>query len=239
MVGVAGRPVPRPRRPAPRDGGDLGVQHRPVRRRRRWSAWRAHFERLLEAVVADPDRPIDELPLLDEAERAAVLEDVERDRAAGPRRPGWRRSWPSRRRGRPERVAVRVRRPISSPTRELDARANQLAHRLRALGAGAGRAGRHLPASAPSSCPWRCSAMLKAGAAYVPIDPGLPGRPAGLHARRRRAARARHRARRCSTACPSRDGHGAAASTATARAIAAEPAHAARRERRARAGSPT
>ncbi len=49
-----------------------------------------------------------------------------------------------------------------------------------------GRAGRRLRSSARSSWWSACSAILKAGGAYVPLDPGYPRGAAGLHARRRR-----------------------------------------------------
>ncbi len=59
--------------------------------------------------------------------------------------------------------------------RDLDARANRLAHRLRALGVG--------PETLVGLCVGRSPRMvvglfgiLKAGGAYVPIDPGFPPR---------------------------------------------------------------
>ena len=62
---------------------------------------------------------------------------------------------------------------------ELDARANRLAHHLRALGVG--------PEARVGVCAgarrrrwwWRCWRVLKAGGAYVPLDPALPGGAAG------------------------------------------------------------
>ena len=63
---------------------------------------------------------------------------------------------------------------------ELNARANQLAHHLRARGVG-------------RTCWWRvrralagdggrAAGILKAGGAYVPLDPAYPGGAAGVHA---------------------------------------------------------
>ena len=57
----------------------------------------------------------------------------------------------------------------------LDARANRLAHHLRSLGVGPGRAGRGLRGALARDWWWACSAMLKAGGAYLPLDPELPG----------------------------------------------------------------
>ncbi|HXM54814.1 MAG TPA: amino acid adenylation domain-containing protein [Candidatus Dormibacteraeota bacterium] len=72
----------------------------------------------------------------------------------------------------PDRVAV-VHRDVRLTYGELDARANRLAHRLRELGVGGGslvgvslRRGPDLVVA--------LLATLKAGAAYVPLDPGFP-----------------------------------------------------------------
>ncbi len=75
---------------------------------------------------------------------------------------------------------------------ELDARSNRLAHFLRQRGVGRG--------DLVGLCVDRGIDMvvaqlgiLKAGAAYVPLDPALPGRPPRLHGRGRAPRAARHR----------------------------------------------
>ncbi|MFH8367580.1 amino acid adenylation domain-containing protein [Streptomyces sp. NPDC018031] len=131
-----------------------------------------HFRRVAELVVADPATPVGELPLLDGAERAAVL-------AAGR---GEDRRWPAGgwihegveewARTTPDAPAVRFEGETLS-YRELNRRANRLAHRLRGLGVG-----RDVPVGV---CLERSPdlvvsllAVLKAGGAYLPLDPGLP-----------------------------------------------------------------
>ncbi|WP_307826554.1 amino acid adenylation domain-containing protein [Streptomyces pactum] len=131
-----------------------------------------HFRRVAELVAADPAARVDGLPLLDEAGRAAVL-------AAGR---GPEREWPEagwvhecvaeRARLAPDAPAVRFE-GTTVTYRELNARANRLAHRLRRRGVG-----RDVPVGV---CLERSVelvvsllAVLKAGGAYVPLDPSHP-----------------------------------------------------------------
>ena len=73
----------------------------------------------------------------------------------------------------------------------LEARANALAHRLRALGVRPGvRVGLCHERSAATVV--GALATLKAGGAYVGLDPAIPDGPAGVHAPRRRRAGAAH-----------------------------------------------
>ena len=127
--------------------------------------------RLLEAVVAEPDRAIGSLDLLGLEERRTILH-------------GWNgtaRAIPSA--TLPELFAAQVARTPDAVAVvcedesltyfELDARANQLAHHLRGLGV--------RPETAVALCVERSPAMLvgllgilKAGGAYLPLDPGYP-----------------------------------------------------------------
>jgi amino acid adenylation domain-containing protein len=130
-----------------------------------------HFTRLLEEIVADPDRPIDDLALLGEHERALLVEEWNQTEAEIPPQRLEQLVFEQARQS-PDRVAVRFEeRELSY--RELDARANRLANRLQALGAG--------PDKLVGVCLNRSEEMLvallatmKTGAAYVPIDPGFP-----------------------------------------------------------------
>jgi amino acid adenylation domain-containing protein len=130
-----------------------------------------HFTRLLEQVVADPDRPIDDLALLGERERCLLREEWNQTEAEIPSQ-RLEQLVAERARATPERVAVRFgERELGY--RDLDLRANRLANRLRALGAA--------PGELVGVCMNRSEELLvallatmKTGAAYVPIDPGFP-----------------------------------------------------------------
>ncbi|MGA5301848.1 amino acid adenylation domain-containing protein [Nucisporomicrobium flavum] len=127
---------------------------------------------LLAAVAADADRSIGRLPLLDEAERKRVL-------ALGD---GGHREWPgvgliherfeAQAEATPDAEAVCFAGERLSYA-ELDRRVNQLAHRLRRLGVGRDvLVGVCLERSIEMVV--SLLATLKAGGAYLPIDPGLP-----------------------------------------------------------------
>ncbi|AGY58062.1 non-ribosomal peptide synthetase [Gloeobacter kilaueensis] len=131
-----------------------------------------HLLTLLEAVVADPDQPITSLPLLSGTERAQLLA------LAAPRQhfePGLcvHQRFEQQVERTPEAVAL-VWGEEKLSYRELNHRANQLAHHLQALGVGAevlvGICLERSPELIVSLL-----AVLKAGGAYVPLDPAYPG----------------------------------------------------------------
>ncbi|MEV5988020.1 amino acid adenylation domain-containing protein [Streptomyces sp. NPDC052051] len=131
-----------------------------------------YFQRLLAAVADRPDQPVGGLPILDEAERREVL-------ALGE---GAVREWPdaglihqmfeAQADATPHAEALRFEGERLTYA-ELDRRANQLAHRLRRSGVGRD--------VLVGICMERSTelvvsllATLKAGGAYLPLDPGYP-----------------------------------------------------------------
>ena len=132
----------------------------------------AQLAHLLEQAAADPERRIDELSLLTHGART-VLPDATASLDAG-----WKGSVPDRltfhARGAPERLAI-----DAGPERwtygELERRSNQLAHALRAAGLVAEDV---LAIYAHRSAPlvWAILGALKAGIAYMILDPAYPER---------------------------------------------------------------
>jgi amino acid adenylation domain-containing protein len=133
-----------------------------------------HLRTLVESAIADPDRPLAELPILTAAERDQLAAWNRTDRpvpvetihaliAAQVERT-------------PNAVAVvgpEEESPAELTYRELEAAANRLARHLRGLGVG--------PEHRVAICLERgldmavaFLAVLKAGGAYVPLDPGYP-----------------------------------------------------------------
>ncbi|MEW5927674.1 MAG: amino acid adenylation domain-containing protein [Gemmatimonadota bacterium] len=131
-----------------------------------------HYRRVLDAVIADPDVRLSDLPLMDDEERellAAWNETAETFDAAGETLHGL--------------VEAQARRTPDAPAvafegrtltyAELDARADALAASLRGRGVG--------PETRVGVCMERSAELvvallgvLKAGAAYVPLDPSYP-----------------------------------------------------------------
>jgi amino acid adenylation domain-containing protein len=131
-----------------------------------------HFRVLLESVADHPEQKISVLPLLTEAERQQLLVEWN-DTSVG-----YPRNIPLH-----QFIEEQVERTPAAPAliyeseqlsyRELNSRANQLAHRLKKLGVG--------PDVLVAICAERSVEMvvallgiLKAGGAYVPLDPEYP-----------------------------------------------------------------
>ncbi|MFE2241836.1 amino acid adenylation domain-containing protein, partial [Streptomyces virginiae] len=129
----------------------------------------ARFGRLLTAVAARPDRPIGRADLLGADERAELLADGPALPPAVPLLPAAFEAQAAR---TPDATAL-----VAGDTRlsfaELNARANDLAHRLTAAGAGPETlVALALPRSAETVI--ALLAVLKAGAASLPLDAGYP-----------------------------------------------------------------
>ncbi len=134
--------------------------------------WGRHFERLLAGIVADPEAPVSELPLLT-PEEERQLTGVWNDTGAEYRHEATLPELLAEQAERsPDAVAV-ISGGEALTYGELDRRANRLARRLRALGVG--------PESRVAVCLERSPALmvgligvLKAGGAYLPVDPETP-----------------------------------------------------------------
>ncbi len=131
-----------------------------------------HFHTLLEGIVADPDGHLAELPLLTEAERRMILLDWNATATEYPDAHGFHQLFEAQAWATPEVVALEKDGEQLS-YRELNQRANLLAHRLCSLGVG--------PEVVVAICMERSLEMLvgvlgilKAGGAYLPLDPEYP-----------------------------------------------------------------
>jgi amino acid adenylation domain-containing protein len=130
-----------------------------------------HLETLLRGIVADPDRPLSALPLMPADERERLLREWNETALAVPER-SVQEQVAARAARAEDAVAVSdERRSLSY--REVDRLASRLALRLRRLGAGPGTlVGIGMERSVEMVV--ALLGVLKAGAAYVPLDPAFP-----------------------------------------------------------------
>lgn len=131
-----------------------------------------HFEVLLEGIVTNPDASVSELPLLTDTERVRLLVEWNDTRMEYPHNMCVHQLFEAQVARVDDAVAVVYEREKIT-YKELNRRANQLAHHLKALGVG--------PETLVCVCVMRCVEMvvgllgiLKAGGAYVPLDPTYP-----------------------------------------------------------------
>jgi amino acid adenylation domain-containing protein len=130
-----------------------------------------HFEMLLEGAVSNPDQPLSSLPLLSDAERHQLLVEWTNTSVDYPRR-CIHELFEEQAKLTPDAPAVIFEKQQMN-FNELDRRANQLAHYLRRRDVGT--------EAVIAVCMERTIEMvtallgiLKAGAAFVPIDPSYP-----------------------------------------------------------------
>jgi amino acid adenylation domain-containing protein len=137
------------------------------------AAWLlGHFHVLLEGIVADPGRRLGQLPLLTEAERRLLLTEWNRTETAFPADRCIHELFEAQVERTPEAVAVILGNQQLS-YRELNARANQVAHYLRQQGiASETLVGLALEPSLEVVI--GLLGILKGGGAYVPLDPSYP-----------------------------------------------------------------
>ena len=131
-----------------------------------------HLQQLTLAVCADPDRPLATLTLLTPEEHRQIIDDWNRTEVVHPPAAGLHGLFEQQVQRSPGAVAA-VFDDVTLSYAELDRRANRLARHLRSLGIA--------PDERIAICVERSSrmlvgllAILKCGAAYVPVDPDYP-----------------------------------------------------------------
>lgn len=131
-----------------------------------------HFETLLKGIAADPSQLLSALPLLTSPERQQMLVEWNATSAEYPREACIHQLVEAQVAKTPDGVALVFEDQVMTYG-ELDRRANQLAHHLRAFGVG--------PDVLVGLCLERSLdlvvgliGILKAGGAYVPLDPHFP-----------------------------------------------------------------
>jgi amino acid adenylation domain-containing protein/FkbH-like protein len=130
------------------------------------------FEVLLQAIVDDPGRQVSELPLLSAAAEHQLLSSWNRTDVPLPPSPLIHRRFEAQVSAVPDTIAATFEQQQLT-YRELNARANQLAGRLRAAGVGPDvLVGIFMERSLEMVV--GMLAVLKAGGAYLPLDPGYP-----------------------------------------------------------------
>ena len=130
------------------------------------------FQTLLQSVARNPEASVGELEILSEAERQRLLIEFNDTRTAYPTDKCVHQLFEQQVERTPDNLAV-VSGDLHLTYAQLNARANQLAHRLQTLGV--------RPEVPVAICMERCFEMvvgllgiLKAGGAYVPMDPAYP-----------------------------------------------------------------
>ena len=131
-----------------------------------------HFEVLLQGIVSNPQQAISALPILTAAEKHQLLTEWNGPHKDYPLDKCLHELFEEQVEKTPDALAV-IFEDQQLTYRQLNTRANQLAHHLRKLGVG--------PDIRVGVCVERSSAMLaallgilKAGGAYVPLDPDYP-----------------------------------------------------------------
>ncbi|MEH2262094.1 amino acid adenylation domain-containing protein [Nostoc sp.] len=132
----------------------------------------SHFQTLLAAIIANPNQPIGELPLLSQQERHQLLVEWNDTYTPYPKSKCIHELFEEQVEKTPNAIAV-VYEDESLTYQQLNLRANQLAHYLQTLGVGA----EVLVGICVERSPLMLVGLLgilKAGGAYLPLDPAYP-----------------------------------------------------------------
>jgi amino acid adenylation domain-containing protein/FkbM family methyltransferase len=130
------------------------------------------FEALLHSIIEDLDTPVNQLNILSENERRQLVAEWNNTKVSYPDEACVHELFEEQVERTPGVAAAAFDSELLS-FRELNDRANQLAHYLRQLGVGPEQlVGLYLPRSLEMIT--ALLAVWKAGAAYVPLDPALP-----------------------------------------------------------------
>ncbi|MFC1718135.1 amino acid adenylation domain-containing protein, partial [Candidatus Poribacteria bacterium] len=131
-----------------------------------------HLQTLLEAIIAHPERRLSELPLLSDSERQQLLVEWNDTQTSYPESLCAHELFEVQAKRKPDAIAL-VLGGKQLTYRELNHRANQLAHLLQTLGVGPEVIVAVLVDRSLDMVVGILS-VLKAGGAYVPIDPTYP-----------------------------------------------------------------
>ncbi len=131
-----------------------------------------YFETVVEAVLTDPGMPIHHIHILSTQEREQLLQSFSITTGDYPRQGTLHYRFEEQVERNPHSTAV-VFEGSNLTYNRLNTRANRLAHRLREKGAGPGTLAGLLLSPSPEMLTGML-AVLKAGAAYVPIAPDTP-----------------------------------------------------------------
>ncbi|MCY8068873.1 lichenysin non-ribosomal peptide synthetase LicA [Bacillus haynesii] len=139
--------------------------------------WSGYWVNLLEAVAENPDARLSELSLLNEAEKRRIVQKWNETKLAVPQDKTVHELFEAQVLRTPERGAA-VYNGVQWTYKELNARANRLARLLIKKGV---RPEQRIGIMVKPSLEMAAGvlAILKAGAAYVPIDPGYPAERIG------------------------------------------------------------